>query len=159
MVIGQNNKIPWFCLEDLQFFKNKTKNHPILMGNNTFKSLPRILPDRLHCVLTKDTSNVSTDSRVLFFNDFEKMINFAQNYDPEIFIIGGNSLFCAALNTYADRLFVNVIGIDVEPNEHTVFFPKIDKGLYILDKSEKIETNQFDLMSYQYTKINQSSNY
>lgn len=34
--LGKNNDLIWKVKEDLQFFKNKTMNHHILMGKNHF---------------------------------------------------------------------------------------------------------------------------
>ena len=41
-VIGKNNLIPWHIPEDLKYFKKKTsgKNSALIMGSNTWKSLP-----------------------------------------------------------------------------------------------------------------------
>ena len=51
-IIGNNNKLLWDIKEDMKFFKEKTINHHLLMGKNTFLSLPSMLKDRMHIVLT-----------------------------------------------------------------------------------------------------------
>lgn len=38
--IGKDNKIPWYIKEDLKFFKQKTLNNIVLMGRETYDSLP-----------------------------------------------------------------------------------------------------------------------
>lgn len=38
--IGLNNKLPWRIKEDLQFFKNFTTGKKIVVGGNTYNSLP-----------------------------------------------------------------------------------------------------------------------
>ena len=38
--LGRNNDLIWHLKEDMKFFKEKTSNHKIVMGYNTFKSLP-----------------------------------------------------------------------------------------------------------------------
>lgn len=43
----------WNVPEDLQHFKALTMGKAMLMGSNTFDSLPRLLPGRFHYVLTK----------------------------------------------------------------------------------------------------------
>lgn len=50
--LGKNNNLIWHLKEDLKFFKEVTTNHIIVMGYNTFKSLPCLLPNRTHIVLT-----------------------------------------------------------------------------------------------------------
>ena len=37
-IIGANNKIPWYVPEDLQYFRQKTQHHIIIMGRKTFES-------------------------------------------------------------------------------------------------------------------------
>lgn len=53
--LAKNGAIPWHCKKDLQFFRNKTKRNVIIMGKNTFFSLPNgYLKDRLNIVLTSN---------------------------------------------------------------------------------------------------------
>ena len=51
-VIGRENGLPWRLPADLQHFKKMTMGKPILMGRKTWESLPGLLPDRLHIVIT-----------------------------------------------------------------------------------------------------------
>ena len=44
--IGKDGKMPWHIKEDLQWFKEKTHNHTVVMGKKTFLSIGRILPNR-----------------------------------------------------------------------------------------------------------------
>ncbi|MGL4773200.1 MAG: dihydrofolate reductase, partial [Clostridium sp.] len=53
-VIGGDNKLLWHVSEDLKRFKKITSNHTIVMGRKTFESLPGILPNRHHVVITRD---------------------------------------------------------------------------------------------------------
>ncbi|MDU1855933.1 MAG: dihydrofolate reductase, partial [Clostridium baratii] len=50
--IGKDNNLLWHISEDLKRFKEITSGHKILMGRKTFESLPGILPNRPHIVLT-----------------------------------------------------------------------------------------------------------
>lgn len=51
--IGLNGGIPWKCSADMKHFKEKTNNSTLLVGHNTFSSLP-ILPRRTVVIDTKD---------------------------------------------------------------------------------------------------------
>ena len=53
--IGKNGNIPWRISEDLKHFKETTENHVVIMGGNTYKSLPRREPlkNRLNIVVSK----------------------------------------------------------------------------------------------------------
>ena len=53
-VIGKDNTLIWHLPNDLKFFKEKTIGHVIIMGRKTFESLPFLLPNREHWVITRD---------------------------------------------------------------------------------------------------------
>lgn len=50
--IGLDNKLLWHIPEDFAKFKKITSGHTIIMGRNTFESLPGMLPNRHHIVIT-----------------------------------------------------------------------------------------------------------
>ena len=52
-VIGKDNTLIWHLPNDLKFFKEKTTGHVIIMGRKTFESLPFLLPNREHWVITR----------------------------------------------------------------------------------------------------------
>lgn len=54
-VIGRGNQLPWNCPGDLELFKKKTDGATVLMGRNTWASLPakfKPLPGRHNVVIT-----------------------------------------------------------------------------------------------------------
>ena len=53
-VIGRDNQLIWHLPKDLAFFKKMTTGHVIIMGRKTFESLPFLLPNREHWVITRD---------------------------------------------------------------------------------------------------------
>ena len=44
--LGKDNKLIWYIPDDLKFFKEVTIGKTIIMGKNTFDSLPKMLPNR-----------------------------------------------------------------------------------------------------------------
>jgi len=48
-VIGLNNGLPWRCKEDLQHFKKLTLNSTLLVGYNTFQTLPELKDRSIYC--------------------------------------------------------------------------------------------------------------
>ena len=55
-LIGSKNGLPWHIPEDLRRFKDMTTWHTVVMGRNTYFSLPekfRPLPNRRNIVLTR----------------------------------------------------------------------------------------------------------
>ena len=118
--IGKDNKLLWNIPEDLSFFKERTINKTIVMGSNTFYSLPRILPNRHYIVLTK--SNDKFPNEIEVFNDFEKLLNDLSNRNEEIFIIGGAAIYKLFIN-YVDKMYITEIDKEYKADK---FFPKVD---------------------------------
>ena len=50
--LGKNNDLIWHLPGDLKFFKETTTGHSIIMGRKTLESLPKLLPNRHHIVLS-----------------------------------------------------------------------------------------------------------
>ena len=48
--IGLKNGLPWKCSEDLKHFKRLTMGRHLIVGNTTFKSLPKLKGRTLHVV-------------------------------------------------------------------------------------------------------------
>ena len=46
--IGYNNELPWNVPEDLKRFSKLTTNHTVLMGRNTYYSLPEKYLSLIH---------------------------------------------------------------------------------------------------------------
>jgi dihydrofolate reductase len=88
--IGYNNKLPWSKIQgDLLRFKRLTTDKIVVMGRNTWDSLPvKPLPDRLNIVMTKKDI-FFTAKKLVALSD----INLLSNYPvDDIWIIGGAKL-------------------------------------------------------------------
>ena len=120
--LGKDNKLIWYIPDDLKFFKNTTINHTIIMGYNTFISLPKLLVDRKHIVLTH--RNISFPEGVIVFNDKDSVLEYAKNTDEEIYIIGGASVYKEFIND-SDRMILTEI--DATCNEADAYFPDFNK--------------------------------
>ena len=60
--LGRKNDLIWHIPKDMKFFKNTTMGHVVVMGKNTYESLPGDLPGRKMVVLSFDkiVGNVET---------------------------------------------------------------------------------------------------
>ncbi|AEI37769.1 dihydrofolate reductase [Zymomonas mobilis] len=90
-VIGHQNKMPWHIPADLRHFKRLTINHPMIMGRQTFESLPGLLPDRPHIVLTHNMNWQAEGCEVA--HNLDQAIEIALRYSSRIAIIGGAQIF------------------------------------------------------------------
>lgn len=118
-VIGADNKLVWHLAPDLKRFKQLTLGKPMIMGRKTFESLPGILPDRLHIVITR-TPQTDTD-RIIFVSSFDAAVQEAKGAGTdEIMVIGGAQIYALSLSQ-ADYVYLTEVDIDV--NHADAFFP------------------------------------
>ena len=120
--LGLNNHLLWHLPKDLKFFKEKTNNHIIVMGYNTFVSLGRLLPNRTHVVLSYNHNDFVDE--VIHFSDYNELLKFIKNKD--VFIIGGASIYKLFIDI-ADNIYLTEIN---DSKECDVYFPNFDKNLY-----------------------------
>jgi dihydrofolate reductase len=89
-VIGRGNRLPWYLPADLQHFKALTIGKPIVMGRRTWESLPGLLPDRPHIVITRDPGYRADGC--LLVHSLEQALTAAGTV-PEVMIVGGADLY------------------------------------------------------------------
>ena len=126
--IGFQNKVIYWLPNDLKRFKALTTGHTIIMGRNTFLSLPKgALPNRRNIVLSRTafSSHTGEDGRGLFpgcdvYPSLEEALAHCAK-DEDVYIIGGASVYTQALSM-ADRLCLTEV--DDTPKEADTFFPE-----------------------------------
>ena len=115
--IGYQNKLIYWLPNDLKRFKALTTGHTIIMGRNTFLSLPKgALPNRRNIVLSR--SQKTFENCDVFASLEEALLHCTP--DEDIYIIGGASVYRQALKI-ADRLCLTEI--DDTPADADTFFP------------------------------------
>ena len=88
--IGKDGNLPWHISEDLKNFKRLTSGSTILMGRNTWESLPvRPLPERRNIVLSsKEVPDVE------YYTSVEGCIKTLDGDGTEkLFVIGGTTVY------------------------------------------------------------------
>lgn len=109
-VIGANGGLPWHLPDELRHFKAKTIGSAVIMGRKTWESLPmQPLPNRQNIVVTNNRSYQALDTEVA--HSLEGALELVTG--PTAFVIGGESLFSAAL-PIADRLEATIVHAAVE---------------------------------------------
>ena len=115
--IGFQNKLIYWLPNDLKRFKALTTGHTIIMGRNTFLSLPKgALPNRRNIVLSRSVKEFSGCD---VYTSLEEALAHCAP-DEDVYIIGGASVYQQAL-PLADRLCLTEI--DDTPAEADTFFP------------------------------------
>ncbi|MCM3611007.1 dihydrofolate reductase [Planococcus sp. MERTA32b] len=134
-VIGRNNQLPWHIPEDLAYFKKHTINKAIVMGRNTFESIGRPLPKRRNIVVSRQ-KDLTIDG-VDVVNSIEDAVKLAEEFHPEVMIIGGEQIFKTVLPA-ADRLYITLIHDEFEGDTH---FPEYGEGWELASESDRFESN------------------
>lgn len=137
-VIGKDNKLIWHLPEDLKRFKQITSGKNIIMGRKTFESLGRVLPNRKHIVLTRDTNWTYNDDNVEVINDVSELNKYIKD-DEENFVIGGAMIYNLLLKD-TSKIYLTKIHEDFVGD---AFFPKIKEEEWkIVDIQKGIENSE-----------------
>lgn len=125
-VIGNENTLPWHLPEDLKHFSEITSGSTVVMGKNTWVSLPekfRPLPNRQNFILSR--SGFEADGATSFAT-IEEALEAA--HTEWVWVIGGGQVYEQTIDR-ADRLevtFVNypdIIGDTYAPPIPEKFIP------------------------------------
>lgn len=123
--IGKNGMIPWHYPNDLKHFRKTTLFSNIIMGRNTWESLPKKpLPNRRNIVITSHVPNSHNWNDTFFVNSPEKAITIAEESEyPQTWIIGGQRVYESFIH-YPQLLTINITIIP-DDIECDTFFPNI----------------------------------
>lgn len=138
--LGRGNDLIWHIKEDLKNFKNLTMGKYIVMGKNTYESLPKHLEGRKYIVLSSSLSEIENG---LLFNDFNKLLEFIKDVDEEVMIIGGASIYKLFL-PFADKLYLTEIDSEEKADVYFPDFNKEDFGCNV------VSTNEVDGLKYSF---------
>lgn len=148
--LGKDNSLLWHLPEDLKRFKQITIGHPIIMGRKTFQSLPGILPDREHIVITRDSSFSVPDKRVKVVHSIEEALAIIDQ-EEENFVIGGGEIYRQLL-PFAEKLYLTII--DEEFPAADTFFPEIDYGEWEVIEEIAGLVDDKSQLSYRWVDLN-----
>ena len=142
-VIGKNNDLIWRLPNDLKRFKELTSGHSIIMGRKTFESLPGILPNRKHIVLTRK-HKYEFPENISVVNNFDEALHEARS-DLNPFIIGGGEIYKSGIK-FAGKIELTRVH---ENFDGDTFFPKINSDTWTL--INRVENNSDEKHLHNYT--------
>ena len=145
--IGYENKLIYWLPNDLKRFKALTTGHTIIMGRNTFLSLPKgALPNRRNIVLTRSQKAFPGCD---VYASLEDALAHCDK-DEDVYIIGGASVYRQAL-PLADRLCLTEI--NDTPEKADTFFPPYDDWKEVRrEDHEKDERHEYAYSFVDYIK-------
>jgi dihydrofolate reductase len=95
--------------EDLKLFKQLTLGKVVIMGRETFESLPgkEPLKDRINIVLSRDEKFVNNN--ITICRSLEELYKLLANYSTDdVFVIGGESIYTQLL-PFCSEAYVTII--------------------------------------------------
>lgn len=148
-IIGKDNKLLWHVSEDLKRFKSITSNKKMIMGRKTFESLPGILPNREHIVITRDKNfNIDSDN-VTVVHDLISLIEKYSNSEDEIFVIGGAEVYTQFL-PHAQKLYLTKIDAAFEGD---TYFPEINYDEFKVEYTSEQFTDEKNGLNYTFINL------
>ena len=142
--IGLENKLLYWLPNDLKRFKELTTGHTIIMGSNTFRSLPKgALPNRRNIVLSRKEKEFSGCET---FSSLEEALANC-NGTELVYVIGGEMLYRAAL-PLADILCLTEI--DDTPEKADAFFPKFTRSDWEIIEQEEHTPDEKHAFNYRF---------
>lgn len=146
--IGCHNKLLWHISEDLKRFKEITTGHTIIMGRKTFESLPKVLPNRKHIVITRNMNFNSEDERVTVIHSIDDILTYADE-EEEYFIIGGEEIYRQFL-PLSQKIYLTIVNKDFEAD---AFFPDINYSEWTVTDKSPEKTDDEKLFSYTFISL------
>ncbi|MDR0397955.1 MAG: dihydrofolate reductase [Candidatus Nomurabacteria bacterium] len=122
--IGRNGNLLFRLPADMKFFRATTIHQTVVMGGNTFRSLPgsKPLPNRDNVVLSTTLPPGDNYLVVRTLNDLLAVLRRISDQDS-IFIAGGEQIYRALL-PYCDRAVITKVGANGNADR---FFPNLDQ--------------------------------
>ena len=149
--IGYQNKLLYWLPADLKRFKALTTGHTVVMGRNTYHSLPKgALPNRRNIVLSH---SVQTLPGCDVYPSLDEALRHCTP-DEDIYIIGGASVYRQAM-TRADRLCLTEIADT--PAQADTYFPDYSQGWHEVWREDHAPDDRhphpFAFVNYEKSKL------
>lgn len=134
LAIGRKNQLIWNLPNDLKHFKDITLGRTVIMGDKTFESIGRPLPNRKNIVVTLQENYEAPGCEVR--NSLDEVLREYKNTEEEVFVIGGATIYRLSL-PYADKLYLTLV--DDAPTDADAFFPDYSEFKKEISREEREE--------------------
>jgi dihydrofolate reductase len=126
--LGKDNVMLWDLPDDFKRFNKITSGHKIIMGRKTFKSMPTLLKNRVHIIITKDKKYKVAFDDCIVVHSLEDAIARVTN-DDLAFIIGGGEIYKQG-EKFSNG--IELTRIHTSFKNADAFFPDIDPHIWKL---------------------------
>lgn len=142
--IGKDNDLIWHLSDDLKRFKALTSGHTVIMGRNTWNSLPRRpLPKRRNIVLTH--SDTFADEGAETAHSVQQVLEMVRG-EEEAFVMGGAAVYRQFL-PFVDHIYVTWVWQDFDAD---VYFPVIDMSVFSKVSESEVFTDAESGLRFSY---------
>jgi dihydrofolate reductase len=131
--LGKDDVMLWDLPDDFKRFNKLTTGHKTIMGRKTFKSMPTLLTNRVHIIITKDKNYKVAFDDCIVVHSLKEAIALVAN-DALSFIIGGGEIYKQG-EKFSNGIELTRIHTNYE-NADT-FFPDIDPHIWKLVSEEQ----------------------
>jgi len=149
-LIGKANKLPWHLPADMEYFKEKTIGHVVIMGRKNYEAEGKPLSQRTNIIVTSKANYHAPNCIIV--NNMEEAINKAGSIEKdEIFIVGGGEIYKQTMNII-NKLYLTVIDLEMDGD---VFYPDIDLNSWKMiskNKYQKDKENPYDHTYFVYER-------
>lgn len=134
--IGRDGIMPWHLPEDLKFFQRETLGGAVIMGRNTWHSLPvRPLAERFNIVVSSDPEIAE-----VVVPSVPAAVDLALGQGHRrIYGIGGARIYKEML-PLARRLLISEV--DIEVHDADTFFPQVDMDAWDAINEQPLRTSK-----------------
>ncbi|MBI9067227.1 MAG: dihydrofolate reductase [Salinivirgaceae bacterium] len=145
--IGYKNQLLTYISADLKRFKQITKGHTVVMGRNTWFSLPnRPLPGRQNIVITNNKDEKFDGADTVY--SIQEAIDVCPE-NEESFIMGGAMVY-EQFFTLAHKLYLTKIHKSFEAD---TFFPEVTELDWQVVEKETIDNDEQAKLSYSFINL------
>lgn len=125
-VIGKDNQLMWRLPQELQYFKQTTMGHHLVMGRKTFQAYPKALPGRTSIIVTRQEF-FDVPSGCLIKHSLEDAFAYAKTQgEQECFIIGGAEIYTQTIDS-VDHIYLTYVDFCEEGH---AYFPQFDEARF-----------------------------
>lgn len=146
--IGKDGGLLYHIGNDMANFKRMTLNNVVIMGKNTFDSLPNKEPlkDRINIIITSSNDfNVKQEfDNVYIVHSINDVIELCQAFfeDKELFVIGGASIYHQFLSKgLIDEMRLTMVKDDAEGD---TYFPQYDENEWFTYYKSMAQVSSFE---------------
>ena len=119
------------------------------MGRKTFESLPGVLPNRKHIIITRDKNYSVDNSNVEVIHNLCEVINKYKNTSKSAFLIGGGEIYKQLIHS-VDKIFLTKV---YKSFEGDTSFPQVDFNEFTIEYESEILTSAKSGLKYQFIDL------